>query len=195
MGASWIYKARATSRLRARPFRSGRTSPSSRWTRRRAPSSSFVSSPWTMPATSSTRSSRRARCTVASPPAWRRRFFEEVAYDEEGTPLTASFVGYLFPSAAELPSFELVEMETPTPVQPARREGDRRVGHHRGDAGRSRTRSWTRCRTSACGTSTCRRTASVSGERSKRQRTTDACDALARPPSPADRNGRRRDRS
>jgi len=42
--------------------------------------------------------------------------YEEVAYDEDGTPLTASFLAYTFPSAAELPSFELVEMETPTPV-------------------------------------------------------------------------------
>jgi carbon-monoxide dehydrogenase large subunit len=42
--------------------------------------------------------------------------YEEVAYDDDGTPVTASFVGYMFPSAAELPSFELVEMETPTPM-------------------------------------------------------------------------------
>jgi carbon-monoxide dehydrogenase large subunit len=42
--------------------------------------------------------------------------YEEVAYDEEGTPLTASFLGYMLPSAAELPSFETVDMETPTPV-------------------------------------------------------------------------------
>ena len=42
--------------------------------------------------------------------------YEEVAYDEDGTPLTASFLGYMFPSAAEMPSFELVAMETPTPV-------------------------------------------------------------------------------
>ncbi len=42
--------------------------------------------------------------------------FEEFVYDENGTPLTASFVGYAFPSAAELPSFELVPMETPTPM-------------------------------------------------------------------------------
>jgi carbon-monoxide dehydrogenase large subunit len=42
--------------------------------------------------------------------------YEEVVYDEEGTPLTGSFAGYSFPSAAELPSFELVGMETPTPV-------------------------------------------------------------------------------
>ena len=42
--------------------------------------------------------------------------FEEFVYDEEGNPLTGSFLGYAFPSAAELPSWDAVEMETPTPV-------------------------------------------------------------------------------
>jgi carbon-monoxide dehydrogenase large subunit len=42
--------------------------------------------------------------------------FEEFAYDEEGNPLTASFLGYAFASAAELPSWDVVEMETPTPL-------------------------------------------------------------------------------
>ena len=42
--------------------------------------------------------------------------YEEFVYDQNGTPLTASLVGYAFPSAAELPSFELVPMETPTPM-------------------------------------------------------------------------------
>ena len=42
--------------------------------------------------------------------------FEEFVYDEEGNPLTASFLGYAFPSAAELPSWDVVEMETPTPL-------------------------------------------------------------------------------
>jgi carbon-monoxide dehydrogenase large subunit len=41
---------------------------------------------------------------------------EEFVYDEEGNPLTGSFLNYTFPSAAELPSFELLPMETPTPV-------------------------------------------------------------------------------
>ena len=49
--------------------------------------------------------------------------FEEVAYDEDGNPLTANFADYMFPSAAELPSFELVEMETPTPVNPLGAKG------------------------------------------------------------------------
>lgn len=41
--------------------------------------------------------------------------FEEIAYDSSGNPLTASFADYAFVSAAEMPSFELVHMETPTP--------------------------------------------------------------------------------
>jgi carbon-monoxide dehydrogenase large subunit len=42
--------------------------------------------------------------------------FEEFAYDEEGNPLTASFLGYAFASAAELPAWDVVGMETPTPL-------------------------------------------------------------------------------
>jgi aerobic carbon-monoxide dehydrogenase large subunit len=42
--------------------------------------------------------------------------YEEFVYDEEGNPLTASFLGYAFPSAAELPSWDVVEMQTPTPI-------------------------------------------------------------------------------
>jgi len=42
--------------------------------------------------------------------------YEQVVYDEDGTPLTSTFVGYAFPSAADLPSWEAVEMETPTPT-------------------------------------------------------------------------------
>ena len=42
--------------------------------------------------------------------------FEEVVYDEDANLMTANLVNYAFPSAAELPSFEVVEMETPTPM-------------------------------------------------------------------------------
>jgi carbon-monoxide dehydrogenase large subunit len=42
--------------------------------------------------------------------------YEEVAYDLDGNPLTTNLADYAFVSAAELPSFELVAMETPTPV-------------------------------------------------------------------------------
>jgi carbon-monoxide dehydrogenase large subunit len=41
---------------------------------------------------------------------------EEVRYDADGNPLTSNFADYAFISAAELPSFELVPMETPTPL-------------------------------------------------------------------------------
>jgi carbon-monoxide dehydrogenase large subunit len=44
--------------------------------------------------------------------------YEEVAYDEYGNPLTATLLDYTFITAAELPSFELVAMETPTSVNP-----------------------------------------------------------------------------
>jgi carbon-monoxide dehydrogenase large subunit len=42
--------------------------------------------------------------------------YEEFVYDEDGNPLTGTFLSYAFPSAAELPSFDTVAMETPTPV-------------------------------------------------------------------------------
>jgi aerobic carbon-monoxide dehydrogenase large subunit len=44
--------------------------------------------------------------------------YEEFVYDDDGNPLTGTFVGYAFPSAADLPSWEVVEMETPTPLNP-----------------------------------------------------------------------------
>jgi carbon-monoxide dehydrogenase large subunit len=43
---------------------------------------------------------------------------EEVVYDSEGNPLTASFADYPIVSATELPSFELASMETPTTYNP-----------------------------------------------------------------------------
>ncbi len=43
---------------------------------------------------------------------------EEVVFDADGNPLTATFADYAFPSAAELPSFELLDMATPTPLNP-----------------------------------------------------------------------------
>jgi carbon-monoxide dehydrogenase large subunit len=42
--------------------------------------------------------------------------FEEVRYDDDGNPLTATFADYCVISAAELPMFERVAMETPTPL-------------------------------------------------------------------------------
>jgi carbon-monoxide dehydrogenase large subunit len=49
--------------------------------------------------------------------------FEEIAYDEDGNPLNANLVSYCIPGPTELPSFELVDMETPTPVNPLGAKG------------------------------------------------------------------------
>jgi carbon-monoxide dehydrogenase large subunit len=50
-------------------------------------------------------------------------FLEEVVYDEDGNPLTATFADYPFLSATEVPSYELVEMETPTSYNPLGAKG------------------------------------------------------------------------
>jgi carbon-monoxide dehydrogenase large subunit len=48
---------------------------------------------------------------------------EEVAYDQDGNPITSNLADYGFISAAELPSFEVVHMETPTPRNPLGAKG------------------------------------------------------------------------
>ena len=48
---------------------------------------------------------------------------EEVLYDEDGNPLTATFADYPFITAAELPSFELVDSQTPTSYNPLGAKG------------------------------------------------------------------------
>jgi carbon-monoxide dehydrogenase large subunit len=50
-------------------------------------------------------------------------FLEEVVYDEDGNPLTATFADYPFLSATEVPSYELVAMETPTSYNPLGAKG------------------------------------------------------------------------
>jgi aerobic carbon-monoxide dehydrogenase large subunit len=49
--------------------------------------------------------------------------FEEMAYDADATPLTATLADYLVPSAAELPSYETAHTETPTPLNPLGAKG------------------------------------------------------------------------
>jgi aerobic carbon-monoxide dehydrogenase large subunit len=49
--------------------------------------------------------------------------FEEVVYDELGTPLTSNLATYAMPAASELPSFERGVMETPTPPNPLGAKG------------------------------------------------------------------------
>ena len=41
--------------------------------------------------------------------------YEEMAYDDDGNPLTVTLADYTVPSAADLPSFELLNRQTPTP--------------------------------------------------------------------------------
>jgi carbon-monoxide dehydrogenase large subunit len=48
---------------------------------------------------------------------------EEVRYDDDGNPVTSNLADYAFPSAAELPSFEVVHMETPSPLNPLGAKG------------------------------------------------------------------------
>jgi carbon-monoxide dehydrogenase large subunit len=49
--------------------------------------------------------------------------YEEIRYDADGNPLTTNFADYAIVSAAELPSFELAGMETPTPLNPLGAKG------------------------------------------------------------------------
>jgi carbon-monoxide dehydrogenase large subunit len=48
---------------------------------------------------------------------------EEVVYDREGTPLTASFIDYGVPTAAEMPVVQTANTETPTSLNPLGAKG------------------------------------------------------------------------
>jgi carbon-monoxide dehydrogenase large subunit len=49
--------------------------------------------------------------------------WEEFAYDDYGNPITANFMDYGIPSAAEFGMFERIAMETPTPLNPLGAKG------------------------------------------------------------------------
>jgi carbon-monoxide dehydrogenase large subunit len=49
--------------------------------------------------------------------------WEAVLYDEDGNPLTGNLMDYAIPSAAEMPSFEASNTETPTPLNPLGAKG------------------------------------------------------------------------
>jgi carbon-monoxide dehydrogenase large subunit len=49
--------------------------------------------------------------------------YEGVVFDEDGQPLTTNFTDYAIVSAAELPSFTLHSIETPTPLNPLGAKG------------------------------------------------------------------------
>ena len=80
------------------------------------------SSPPTTAAGSSTRCSPRASATAASPKASARRSTRSSATTPTAT-RTGNLADYAMVSAAELPRFELVTMETPTPVNPLGAKG------------------------------------------------------------------------
>ena len=50
-------------------------------------------------------------------------FYEEMVYGDDGVPRTTNFADYGLPSAAEMPSFVTVEMETPSPHNPLGAKG------------------------------------------------------------------------
>lgn len=49
--------------------------------------------------------------------------FEEFIYDEDGNPLTGTFIDYCIPSAADMPSFDVYVVEHPTPNNPLGAKG------------------------------------------------------------------------
>jgi carbon-monoxide dehydrogenase large subunit len=49
--------------------------------------------------------------------------WEQVVYDADGNPLTTNLADYAMPSAAELPSYETYNTETPTPLNPLGAKG------------------------------------------------------------------------
>ncbi|WP_040494654.1 xanthine dehydrogenase family protein molybdopterin-binding subunit [Ilumatobacter nonamiensis] len=49
--------------------------------------------------------------------------WEDVGYDEDGNPITSNMADYAIPTAAELPMFEVVSTETPTPLNPLGAKG------------------------------------------------------------------------
>ncbi|HEX2851210.1 MAG TPA: xanthine dehydrogenase family protein molybdopterin-binding subunit [Acidimicrobiales bacterium] len=49
--------------------------------------------------------------------------WEEMVYDDDGNPLTSTLAEYAMPSAAELPTFEATNTETPTPLNPLGAKG------------------------------------------------------------------------
>ena len=44
--------------------------------------------------------------------------FERMIYDDQGQPQTTNFGEYLLPTATEVPSYDIVHMESPTPLNP-----------------------------------------------------------------------------
>ena len=54
--------------------------------------------------------------------------FEQMVYDDHGQPLSTTFADYLLPTAPELPNFETIYRETPSPLNPLGAKGVGEVG-------------------------------------------------------------------
>ena len=128
-GTRWRWRRaaasrrRATSRRRSRRSRSAPTSPSSRSTPR--PARCGCGGWWraTTPARilNPLLADGQRHGGIAQGVA--QALYEEVRYDDIGNPQTANLADYGMVSAAELPSFELVALETPTWVNPLGAKG------------------------------------------------------------------------
>jgi carbon-monoxide dehydrogenase large subunit len=44
--------------------------------------------------------------------------YERIVYDDQGQPLTATFMDFLLPTAMEIPEIEIIHTETPSPLNP-----------------------------------------------------------------------------
>jgi carbon-monoxide dehydrogenase large subunit len=49
--------------------------------------------------------------------------YEHVQYDEDANPITGNLMDYAMPSAAELPSYEVYNTQTPSPLNPLGAKG------------------------------------------------------------------------
>ncbi len=104
---------------------------------------------------------------------------EEIRYDDDGNPITSNFADYGIISAAELPTFELETMETPTPANPLGAKG---IGESARSVRRRpcRARCATQSPISAFGTSTSLHArAGVASDRSRQGEHRQTYDVLA----------------
>ncbi len=117
------WRSPATSRLAARRSRSARTSRSSRSTPRPARSGTSATSRATTPARVLNPMLLEGQIHGGVAQGTAQALLEEVRYDSDGNPITSNLADYAFISAAELPSIEVVHMETPTFVNPLGAKG------------------------------------------------------------------------
>ena len=126
-----------SSRPAAPPSRSVRTSPSSRSTpsRARRPCSALIAVDDAGTIINPLLAEGQRHGGLAQGAA--QALLEEVLYDADGNPNTTTFADYPIVTATELPSFELVDMATPTPYNPLGAKGIGEAGIDRLDAGRA----------------------------------------------------------